>query len=201
MQPVWPAAVSLLASDKTGTLTQVRRVAITYLLLPPISTPMLLLPLPLLLLQNVMTVVNVVLGPAATIIPVADLPTAPRPDLSSAAAASSSGAPSALERLVRAAALCNDSVVKPPAVDFPTGVAGSDGSGAEPTPRLATTASPAVVVGGNGTDKALMEWALARGGAADLAAWSRVLCIPFSSVTKQVRADALHFSDARRSYK
>ena len=113
-----------------------------------------------------MTVVHVVLGPAAETLPVAAIPVRAN-SAALALASSGDGRPSdsALARLVRGAVLCNDA-------SFEAATA----PGAEPR-----------IVGGNGTDKALLAWALSLGGAEERHGWLAVLGVPFSSVTKQAR--------------
>ena len=106
-----------------------------------------------------MTVVNVVLGSSAEVSPITRLSLA-RPDSVSA----ESPLNSALARLVRGAILCNDASFEPAAV----------------------VGAPPNVVGGNGTDKALLSWSLSLGGATELPGWLCRLRVPFSSVTKQV---------------
>lgn len=116
-----------------------------------------------------MTVVKFVIGPSAKIIAAAEEPLGMYPPSSDATSGANRCTHAALDRLTRVAVLCNDSVLQTPAnLDAPP------------------SATP-LVVGGNGTDKALMSWALSNGAAAELPHWRRELSIPFSSVTKQAR--------------
>lgn len=110
-----------------------------------------------------MTVVNVVLGSAGEVTPSAGLCLLrPSPSLSSGQPALLT---TTLARLARGALLCNDASFEPSAV---VGV-------------------PPKVVGGNGTDKALLAWSLSLGGAEELPSWLCRVRVPFSSVTKLVR--------------
>ena len=133
-----------------------------------------------------MTVVNVVLGPAAEIIPAASLPSRINASAVAVSTASASAAfataavaettsvssPAPLFRLIRGAVLCNDATFEA----APTSSAPHTPPALLPPPRI---------VGGNGTDKALLAWALSLGGAEERHGWLAVLRVPFSSATKE----------------
>jgi hypothetical protein len=104
------------------------------------------------------------MGPTAEIVPAAACP--------SRVAAVSDATPtneSPITRLARGAVLCNEASFDPLAAAAPG-----------QAPRI---------VGGNGTDKALLAWSLTLGGAKELPGWLCRLRLPFSSVTKQVCVD------------
>lgn len=143
-------SMSMLASDKTGTLT-----------------------------QNRMTVVNVVLGPNADVLPVA-------------ACADVAADSHALMRLAADAALCNEASIQaaPALADAGIPVDEEQVKVGEVSMSHATIApAPAeqapTIVGGNGTDKALLAWAATLGGAEARVTHFQKLAIPFSSATKQ----------------
>ena len=136
-------SMSLLASDKTGTLT-----------------------------QNIMSVVNVVTGTAAETLGVAE------------AAVRGAKSASSIAALARCASLCNDATIQ---ASQPLGAALPVASSAVSI-AIAPVPAPAIV-GGNGTDKALLAWAASLGqGTEARDAFVPVHAIPFSSVTKQAVA-------------